>query len=313
MHGVRFFYALTMFLFIPLLCHAEPLDENLYAFAAALYDQGDFRGAATEFKRYAFLHPDTVKGKIAEFKAGMSLYHAGDWPLAISTFSRIASGAFPEMASETGRWEGACHMLSACRRQLGDGPGAIQALQNIVSARPDPGAVDRAYYVMGWTFLEMGDAPPFANAIEAFTRMSPEAQPETSDALIQWLNTEGKNGWKSSALGGMLSLIPGAGYAYAGRYQDALVAALLNTGLILASVDAFEDGHAALGAVIGTVAFGFYSGNIYGGMQSVRKRNDARRKKMIETAVKRFKLRPIIRVNPSGKTFMPGFSVDFSI
>ena len=72
-------------------------------------------------------------------------------------------------------------------------------------------------------------------------------------------------------MAGFLSILPGGGYFYCERYQDALVAFLLNGALILASWEAFDQGNPALGGVIAAVEFGFYAGNIYGGIASAHK------------------------------------------
>ena len=78
---------------------------------------------------------------------------------------------------------------------------------------------------------------------------------------------------KNPTIAGLLSVVPGAGQIYVGRYKDALTAFIVNAGLILATVEAFDNELYALGGVIGFVEFGFYAGNIYGTVSSAHKYN----------------------------------------
>ena len=63
------------------------------------------------------------------------------------------------------------------------------------------------------------------------------------------------------------------GQLYCERYEDALIAFLVNTGLIWATVEAFSNDLYALGSVIGFVGLGFYAGNIYGAVGDAHKFN----------------------------------------
>jgi hypothetical protein len=87
---------------------------------------------------------------------------------------------------------------------------------------------------------------------------------------------------KSPRLAGFLSVLPGAGFAYCGRYRDALAAFLLNAGLILAACESFDNDNEALGAVIAFVGAGFYGGNIYGAVSSAHKYNRSSRQRFLE-------------------------------
>jgi hypothetical protein len=100
--------------------------------------------------------------------------------------------------------------------------------------------------------------------------------------LTEELNNKKFISQKNPRLAGILSVIPGAGYAYCERYQDALIAFLLNGGLIYAAYESFEDHNHALGGVIAFVEFGFYTGNIYGAVTSAHKYNRKQTSRFIE-------------------------------
>jgi hypothetical protein len=88
---------------------------------------------------------------------------------------------------------------------------------------------------------------------------------------------------KNPRTAAVLSIFPGAGYLYNERYQDALVAFLLNAGLILAAYECFDNDLNALGAVITFVEIGFYAGSIHGSIASAHKYNRSKINRFIET------------------------------
>ena len=109
--------------------------------------------------------------------------------------------------------------------------------------------------------------------------------------LSKALAEEPKMKQKSAGLAGTLAIIPGAGYLYCGRYQDALIALLVNGGLIWAAYEAFSNDLYALGSVITFVEIGFYAGNIYGSVASAHKYNRKKEQQWIEN------LRQNLKVN----------------
>jgi hypothetical protein len=140
---------------------------------------------------------------------------------------------------------------------------------------------------MGWISLEsqwQARTPSWQEAADLFNRIRPENKDAYGvDQLLVKLDDTGNISRKSPAMAGFLSILPGGGYLYCNRYRDALMAFLLNGGLILAAVSSFENDNPALGAVIGFVETGFYSGNIYGGISSAHKYNRHQTRRFIDT------------------------------
>ena len=89
-------------------------------------------------------------------------------------------------------------------------------------------------------------------------------------------------------LAGVLSVIPGAGQLYCGRYKDALSAFIVNGGLIWAAVESFDNELYALGTTISIFGFGFYTGNIYGAITSAHKYNQVQTQKYIRQLQKQY-------------------------
>jgi hypothetical protein len=69
-----------------------------------------------------------------------------------------------------------------------------------------------------------------------------------------------------------------------------LIAFILNTALIYAAYEAFDDDKIGFGSVITIVEFGFYAGNIYGSVNSAHKYNRSGTSIFIENLQKNMKI-----------------------
>jgi len=148
---------------------------------------------------------------------------------------------------------------------------ALISLNNLITITQDEDIRDEAYYRIGWIYIETAS---WDNARHYLNKISPKNRPKFKlEKLTDELDKEAFIPQKDPKLAGFLSIIPGGGYLYCERYQDALIAFLLNGGLILAAYESFDKGHNALGGLITFVGFGFYAGNIYGSVTSAHKFN----------------------------------------
>jgi hypothetical protein len=158
---------------------------------------------------------------------------------------------------------------------------AIINLNNLITLTDDEDVRDEAYYRLGWIYIETAS---WENARLNFSKISAKNKTKYRlEQLTDELNKEKSIPKKDPSLAGFLSIIPGAGYLYCERYQDALIAFLLNGGLILAAYESFDDNNNALGGVIAFVEFGFYAGNIYGAITGAHKYNRKQTGQFIET------------------------------
>jgi putative component of membrane protein insertase Oxa1/YidC/SpoIIIJ protein YidD len=79
---------------------------------------------------------------------------------------------------------------------------------------------------------------------------------------------------KSPTTAGLLSIVPGAGYAYTGHTQTAISAFLLNGLLGYATYSSIDNGNYGLGILTGIFNLAFYIGNISGAVRSAHRFND---------------------------------------
>ena len=254
-----------------------------FEYAESLYATGSYFMAAGEYKRFIFLFPGHARIAEAAYNVGLCYLSAGQYADAIQSFKEIIRN-YPDSRY----FNQSQFKMSEGYLRSNQAGAAITSLQNLAIVTDDPGIRDEAYYRMGWIYIGMAQ---WDQAQMVFSEISQENRnayrlQELSGALEE----EPKMKRKSPGLAGTLAVIPGAGYLYCGRYQDALIAFLVNGGLIWAAYESFSNELYALGSVITFVEIGFYSGNIYGSVASAHKYNRKNERQWIEQLRKRLKV-----------------------
>jgi outer membrane protein assembly factor BamD (BamD/ComL family) len=254
-----------------------------FEYADSLYAGNDFLLAVGEYKRFIFLFPDHQRVEEAAYKIGLSFLSAGHAADAIASFKKFLR-TYPDS-----RYTDQSHFrISEGYLRSNQAGAAITSLRNLSIITDDTGIRDEAYYRMGWIYIGMGQ---WEQAQGVFTRISQQNRiAYRLEALSQALTEEPKMKQKSPKLAGTLAVLPGAGYLYCGRYQDALIAFLVNGGLIWAAYESFSNDLVALGTVITFVEIGFYAGNIYGSVSSAHKYNRKNERRWIEQLRKNLKV-----------------------
>ncbi len=100
--------------------------------------------------------------------------------------------------------------------------------------------------------------------------------PINEDERIAYLDTFEAGRDKNPRVGGLLGMIPGMGYAYAGEYANAFRSLLLNSLFIFGMVDTARNNHWGGFAVITFFEITWYSGSIYGGIDASHRYNKRR-------------------------------------
>ena len=242
--------------------------DDVYAFATKSYTDGDYSTAAIGFKAFVFYFPNDKRCPRAHFSIAMTYFKTQRYGKAEAAFQETAR-QYPQqdVAVES------LFMISRCYLKLDDASAAIDILRRIADLTDNPAVRDRARDRLGWVYLENGEIGP---ARAAFYGISDAGQPvyHVKEILAQLDRPQDQLPYKSPVVAGVLSIIPGGGYLYCGRYQDALISFLVNAGLGLAAYESFDKDLYALGGLVSVVNLGFYGGNIYGGISSAHKYND---------------------------------------
>lgn len=240
--------------------------DNQYTYATARLEAGAFDEAIAEFNRFIHFFPDDARAPRARYLTGLAHFKAGRYEDAAAVFAAfIQNDHGPELTVD------AFFMLSDSHARQGMVEQAIMDLHYLISIATRKEVVDKARYELSWLHMTMGQ---WSRAESALGGIDAEFRKRYGiDDLSAALSQRDRIRIKSPVTAGVLSIFPGAGQMYCGRYQDALVAFLINAGLILSGWEAFDNELYALGGVIGLVELGFYGGNIYGAVSSAHKYN----------------------------------------
>ncbi len=268
-----------------------------YAFAQSLFAAGRFVRAAVEFERFVFLFADNPREFDARFKAADAYYRAGQYREAMVVLrDAIARAASPqaghrETNSDMDRFY---FLLSRCQKKNNYTGQALITLHNLLATSRNPAVRDDARYLGAWILIEQARWP---EARRWLSEISPGHRDRyMTDQLTAELSASRTISRKNPRLAGLLSLLPGTGQLYVGRYQDALVAFLLNTATIWAAVEAFDKDQPVLGGLLSVVGINFYTGNIYSAVNSAHKYNRRKTEAFIEN------LKRHTRIHLSGNT-----------
>ena len=228
--------------------------------AATLAAENDHEGAALEYRRAALEEvADSARQASWIWFAARESQLAGQRAAAetlIDRFEELDPGRVAdaqllraENALSGRHWSEAAFFY----RGLAEAPGASSALRRYAARR-------RAA-------AELRQGQPAA--ARGALALSPDPEPAAAEALDRWQSTSRKRPW----LGGLLGLIPGAGYAYSGEYANAARSAILNGLFIWGMVDTADDNHWGLFAVVSFFEVTWYSGSIYGGIDAAQRYN----------------------------------------
>ncbi|MCP4744943.1 MAG: tetratricopeptide repeat protein [Desulfobacteraceae bacterium] len=242
-------------------------------YADKLFNDGQFQRAAEEYQKFTFFFPKSSQKRAIALKAGKAFFRAGDINNALRQFKALTNGAKLDDIAVSSYF-----MLTQCYLKTGMPNQAIVPMHNLITLTKSREIKDKAYFQLGWIHIEQTD---WTQAKLAFDKISPYSTLPVA-RLQKALSESAGLALKSPALAGALSIVPGAGQLYCERYKDALVAFILNTGLIWAAVDAFEDEHYALGGLLSITASGFYAGNIYSATSSAHKYNQKQKNTFID-------------------------------
>lgn len=256
-------------------CFADGLTitaDMQYEYALASQKEASHETAMVEWKRFIYFFPLDPRVSTAQFYLGVSLFHLKKWDQARAIFQ---SQRFPYVGSS--RNIEAFFMLSQTLLAQGRPGGAERVLRDLFSENDSPEIKDRALSAMAWIYLDRAAnmEPGALERAEAFlSEMSTSGEGvfhalEIKKAVETILKKEDKSPW----MAGASALVPGAGFAYCGRYRDALAAFVINAGLIFAAHESFDHGNNVLGGLLCVLESGFYGGNIYGSISSAHKYN----------------------------------------
>ncbi|WP_139795687.1 tetratricopeptide repeat protein [Desulfocicer vacuolatum] len=274
-----------------------------YDYALASQKEGAHETAMVEWKRFIHFFPLDSRIPTARFNLGISLFHLKKWDQARTIFQ---AQRFPYV----GTYQNieSFFMLSKTLLAQGRIQGARRVLVDLLSASEVTEVKDRVLCALAWISLHRaGDMEPGAlEQADAFlSQISGTGEAvfhtgEIRQAVKAIVNQEEK----SPFVAGITALVPGGGFLYCQRYQDALAAFIINAGLIFAAHQSFDRGDNILGGLLSVVESGFYGGSIYGSISSAHKYNRFKTRKTLHR-IQHLEPLDILYINQDGALKKP--------
>ncbi len=297
------FFIFLSFLPNNALCAEQEITINAtmqYNYAESCFNNKDYTTAIFEYKRFIYFFKDHENVLMARYKIGQTFYKLKEYKKAVIAFNKIilADNAEVLISSEPDLAESfvvdAYFMKSKSLLLLEKFNASEVCLHNLLMITNDKIIQDKAYSFLTLMHLKMAETDPdsLKRAEKYLQKVSLEnidqsQKDKLKKALVEMDNLDKK----SPAFAGFASIIPGAGYMYCGRYKDGIVSFLFNTALMIAAYKAFDNDNYALAGAIGFVETGFYTGNIYGAMNSAHKYNRRKRNEYIKNIHPKFHLK----------------------
>jgi TolA-binding protein len=241
--------------------------DQILGFADALFNDGDYFRAITEYKRFLFLYPTDARAGRAQLQVGLSYQRGQQWDDARQTFAHIVEQSpDPAVRAE------AAYRIGETSFQQGRYAQAIADLRPVAEHYEQTPVGDRARYLLGWSHLRVRQWPEASQTFEAINTTSPLFP--SSRALAEAAREGEQLPRKSPALAGLMSaVIPGTGHFYTGRWRDGTIALLLNGAFLAAGIEAVSAGNEAAAGVLLFFEAAWYSGTIYGAVNAAQKYN----------------------------------------
>jgi TolA-binding protein len=241
--------------------------DQILGFADALFNDGDYFRAITEYKRFLFLYPTEARAGRVQLQIGRSYQRGQQWDDARQTFELIAQ-QHPDAAIRAE----AAYLIGETSFQQGHYAQAIADLRPVAERYGQTPAGERARYLLGWSHLRARQWPEASQTFAAIDTTSPLFP--SSRALAEAAREGEHLPRKSPALAGLMSaVIPGTGHFYTGRWRDGTIALLLNGAFLAAGIEAVSAGNEAAAGLLLFFEAAWYSGAIYGAVNATQKYN----------------------------------------
>lgn len=260
-----FVWIATVFQAPAVKAHCDDAD-GLFSFAKQAYQQGDYETAIAEFTRFMHFYPRDERLPEAMFTTGMSFFNQGRFVKAVDIFDRVI-----QQFGHTDDAVESAFMAAQCDKRLNDDDAALHRLNALTHERFDPDVRDRAFYHMGWLFLERRDHASAGRAFDAIRDANRGIF--GTDDLMRRLKDLEQLPTKSPITAGILSIIPGGGYLYTNRAQDAFISFVFIAAGAGAAWESFDNDLNVIGSIAAIVTLGFYSGSAYGSIGAAHKYN----------------------------------------
>jgi len=240
--------------------------DEQFRFAEQTMGKGDYLRAVVEFERFLQFFREDNKVPKARLLIAQCYLKAKDYESARKILIEALNVYRGTLVGGK-----ALFLMGESYYEQGHYEEAERYFKGVLGAYSEPELRNSAAYRLAWIQMQTGK---WQEASETFKTVG-AGSPLFLNA--QELSAKSLGGehlpYKDPTTAGAMSIVPGLGHAYCERYKDGVVAFLLNGLFIWATLEAFHEDQEVLGAVLGFIELGFYSGTIYSAVNSAHKHN----------------------------------------
>ena len=256
---VMVFFAVPMCALLGLITSSVSAATDATQLARELAAERDHAGAALEYRRLALAAPG-VEERGGFLWASAFEYLRADDPSAADRMLNRVETEVPSLGLKTSLLR--TDVALAARKWEEAAFFADGILQNATASREEKNLAARRYAVAE---LHAGDA----SATRAGLQRAPDPAPPAFAAVDSYAQSNDKKPW----LGGVLGLVPGFGYFYAGEWANGFRSVILNGLFIFGMVNTAQHDEWGAFTAISFFEVTWYSGSIYGGIDASQRYN----------------------------------------
>lgn len=238
--------------------------SNSLSYAGYLFTAGEYRLAAAEYERIVFLDSTNLQAKLMLIKSCRMQGEYQKGIARINSFYEHYSDIPEGIATETGR-------LLLHDRQFDEA-------DRLLSLNTSYSETDKFFLLMSNKMLKED-----FKAANVLLEQNPSVHADFVSDYDNILNLERKFNYKKPGISVFMSaIIPGSGKIYSGFWKDGIISFVLITASAYQSYRGFDKNgiSSVYGWVFGSLAAGFYIGNLYGSGKSANQHNSEFRHKI---------------------------------
>lgn len=247
-------------------------EETQLRVADVFMEEKEYYRAVTEYKRYLILFPDAMRADYAQWQIGKAFYEGEEYEKAVKSFIDLQT-----KFSRSEYIPSAIYYQGLSYWRLRHYESARITLKNLADSYPDSPYAPLALATVSLVALDAEDSASTRAALSTLGALYPvDAGILGVSKAMRLLEEYDAIPRKSPFLAGLMSaVLPGAGYFYAERYGDGIMAFVINGLSVAGALSAVYNENYALAGIVGGIGAPFYLGSIYGSANAARKWNAA--------------------------------------
>lgn len=254
-------------------CTPSLAAESDYPYGVHLFKTGDYEAAALELGRFVFHNPQNIHSPHAHLLLGLSYANTNRYNRALFHLFEVEKAA-REVSAE-GDYsalvcESSFHVLSILFREKKTEEFQMHKERLQVLCPDLDQRLNR--YIESMSVALWVYNTEWKRALKEL-EASAYIQQEVKHRLKNDLEDQLSHRDKSPVLGGALSILPGFGHFYAGRWGDGVRSLLVNGAFVSLTYLAFKEDMPLPGGILACISGVLYISNIYGGINAVLQEN----------------------------------------